>query len=423
MVCCSFVSVKTQQESEPNSAIRFTWFFSAALASFFFLATLARSWVSILHLPPDPGLEFQILAKTDGLSNIFDSYNGYPQVLPRLISEFLNLVPLSQLTYWSTFLNALITMICAFAVTQALRELTGTKTAIFVGLMLAVSFPAHEGLVGNLWATRWILLPATCVIASVPAFSQKYWRITLFLFVATGLSHAYIFIPTGVYLLHACIKRDHRTRTLVLASTLVVLSLFQGFGYLNSSRQLQLYGESTVYWPWAGSGVFWWAVFTIPLIFALIAVLPNLKIKKPSFQDFTPRSAIAIHAVLISVLSYLQLGVKSSPAVATVTISFAAVMVGCYETDSLLTRLRVNSLVKISCSILIIVLSVRFYFPSYFLTNGIPWPKTVEASLIECQESDIQSTELVIFRIGELIQSENLPCNSVEKWDTWFYQR
>lgn len=415
--------MNTQHNHASSTTTRSGWVLWTVLASFFFLITLARSWVSIKHLPPDPGLEFQILAKTDGLSRIFNSYNGYPQVIPRVISELLNLVPLSQLTYWSTIINALISMVCAVAITKALIEISGTKTAILVGLVLSAAFPAHEGLVGNLWAIRWILLPATCVIASVPAFSQKYWRITLFLFIATGLSHAYIFIPTGVYLLHTCIKRDHRTRTLVLASTLVVLSLFQGFGYLNSSRQLQLYGESTVYWPWAGSGVFWWAVFTIPLIFALIAVLPNLKFKIPSFQDFTPRSAIAIQAVLISVLSYLQLGVKSSPAVATMTISFAAVMVGCYETDSLLTRLRVNSLAKISCSILIIVLSVRFYFPSYFLTNGIPWQKTVETSLIECQESDIQSTELVIFRIGELIQSENLPCNSVEKWDTWFYQR
>jgi hypothetical protein len=415
------VIIETDGGSIPG--MRSTWKFWVALATSFFFVTLTRSWVSIKHLPPDPGLEFQILAKSDGLAQVFHSYNGYPQVIPRIISEILNLAPLSQLTYWSTLANAGITMVCAVATTKALIEISGTKTAILVGLVLSAAFPAHEGLVGNLWAIRWILLPATCVIASVPAFSQKQWRITLFLFIATGLSHAYIFIPTGIYLLHAFIKRDHRTRTLVLASTLVVLSLFQGFGYLNSSRQLQLYGESTVYWPWAGSGVFWWAVFTIPLIFALIAVLPNLKFKIPSFQDFTPRSAIAIQAVSISVLSYLQLGVKSSPAVATVTISFAAVMVGRYETNSLLTRLRVNSLAKISCSILIIVLSVRFYFPSYFLTNGITWPKTVEASLIECQESDIQSTELVIFKIGELTQSENLPCNSVEKWDRWFYQR
>ena len=423
MVCCSFASVKTHQESEPNLATRSTWVFSAALALFFFLATLARSWVSIIHLPPDPGLEFQILAKTDGLSNIFDSYNGYLQVLPRLLSEILNLVPLSQLTYWSTFLNALITMVCAFAVTQALRELTGTKTAIFVGLVLATSFPAHEGLVGNLWAIRWILLPATCVIASVPVFAQRYWRFTLFLFIATGLAHAYIFIPTCIYLLHSYIRHDYRARTYVLGSSLVGLSVFQGFGYLNSSRQLQLYGESTVYWPWTGSGIFWWAVFTVPLLFAIISVLPILKIQIPSPKDFNPRSSIAVQAVLISVLSYLQLGVKSSPAVATVSISFAAVMVGMYKSNNLLTRLRIDSLMKITCSFVLIVLSIRFYFPSYFLTNGVGWPRTVESSLIQCQKSDIESSELVIFEIGDLVQSENLPCNSLITWDTWFYRR
>ena len=415
--------MNTQRKQTSNTAIHSTWVFWTALASSFFLITLARSWMSIQYLPPDPGLEFQFLAKTDGLTKIFNSYNGYPQVLPRLISEFLNLVPLSQLTYWSTLINALISMVSAVAITRAISELIGTKTAILVGLVLSTAFPAHEGLVGNLWAIRWILLPATCVIASIPAFSQKYWRITLVLFIATGLSHAYIFIPAGVYLLHALFKRDYRARTFVLGSSLVVLTLFQGFGYLSSSRQLQLYGESTVYWPWAGSGVFWWAIFTIPLAFALIAVVPNLKFKIPSPCDFTPQSSLAMQAVLISTLSYLQLGVKSSPAVATVTISFAAVMVGMYKSNVLATRLRINSLVKIVCSFVLIVLSIRFYFPSYFLTNGIGWPRTVETSLIQCHKSGSESSELVIFKIGDLVQSEHIPCNSLRTWDTWFYRR
>ena len=402
--------------------MRSGWVFWTVLASSFFLIILARSWVSVKHLPPDPGLEFQNLAQTDGLSEIFNSYNGYPQVLPRLISKFLNLVPLSQLTYWSTIINVFISMVCAVAITKALSELVGTKTAVLVGLVISTAFPSYEALVGNLWAIRWILLPATCVIASIPTFSQKYWRITLLIFLATGLSHAYIFIPTGVYLLHAFFKRDYRARTIVLGSTLVVLTLFQGFGYLNSSRQLQLYGESTVYWPWPGSGVFWWAIFTIPMVFALVALLPNLKFKIPTFQDFTPSSSLAIQAILLSVLSYLQLGIKSSPAVATVTTSYAAIMVGMYTTG-LATRLRITSLVKISSSLLLIVLSVRFYFPSSFLTFGIGWPKTVETSLIQCQKSDTQSSELVIFEIGDLVQSENLSCNALEEWDKWFYQR
>jgi hypothetical protein len=421
-MCCSFFMVKTQRKQSFFFAIPSTWAIWTALASCFFLITLSRSWVSIKHLPPDPGLEFQILARTDGISEIFNSYNGYPQVIPRLISEFLNLVPLSQLTYWSTVNYALISMVCAVAITKALSELVGTKTAILVGLVLSTAFPAHEGLVGNLWAIRWILLPTTCVIASIPAFSQKHWRLTLILFIATGLSHAYIFIPTVVYLLHMLFKPDFRARTFVLSFTLIALTLFQGFGYINSSRQLQLYGESTVYWPWAGSGIFWWAIFTIPFTFALIAVLPNLKFKIPSPDDFTPQYSLAVQAILISTLSYLQLGVKSSPAVATVTISFAAVVV-MYNSYGRATRLEFNSVVRITCTCVLVVLSVRFYFPSYFLTNGVGWPRTVSASLIQCQDSEIRSSKLVIFEIGDLVQSENLSCNAIRTWDTWFYQR
>jgi hypothetical protein len=399
---------------------RITWTF---IASAFFLITLFRSWVSIKHLPPDPGLEFQLLAKSDGLFEVFSSYNGYPQVLPRLISEFLNFVPLSHLTYWSTVINAIASMVCAVATTKALFEIAGIKTAILAGLVLSTAFSAHEGLVGNIWAIRWTLLPTACVIASIPVFSQKHWRFTLFLFLATGLSHAYIFIPTIIYLLIAFSRREYRDKTFVLGSTLVFLTIFQGFGYFNSSRQLRLYGENTIYWPWRGSGVFWWAVFTTPLIFALIALLANLTFRKPAILNFTPQRSMAIQAFLLSIFSYLQLGIKSSPAVATATLSFISTVVVVNASDSLANRLRINFIIKIFCSLLIVILSVRFYFPSFYLTNGEGWPETVEKSLIQCQKSDAKSTELIIFKLGDVVQSEIVPCSSLTTWDKWFFKR
>jgi hypothetical protein len=309
------------------------------------------------------------------------------------------------------------------AITRALSEIVTVRAAVLLGLVLSTAFSAHEGLVGNLWAIRWTMLPATCVIASVPTYSQRYWRSTLFLFVATGLSHAYIFIPTAIYLLHAFSRREYRGRTIALGSILMASTLFQGFGYLNSSRQFQLYGGSTVYWPWKGSGIFWWAVFTIPLIFALIAAFPYVKFRKPALRDLTPQHLIAIQAVLISTLSYLQLGVKSSPAVATVTLSFAAVIVGERKTRSSVYRLGIHSFLKTLCLVPMTILSIRFFFPSYFLTNGDSWPKTVEASLSQCQISNIKSTKLVYFKMNEVVLSETIPCSALESWDKWFYQR
>lgn len=399
------------------------WTNWALLASLFFAVTLARSWASIKFLPPDPGLGFQLSARTDGLPQLFNSYNGYLQVLPRFISEFLNLVPLSQLTYWSTFSNALISMACAAAITRALRELIEMKSAILVGLVLSTAFSAHEGLVGNLWGIRWTMLPATCVIASIPSYSQKYWRSTLFLFIATGLSHAYIFIPAAIYVLDALTRRDFRRRTLLLGSILVTSTLFQGIGYLNSLQKLQLYGNSTIYWPWKGSGVFWWAVFTLPLLFALIAIVPNLNFRKSVFRNLTPQFLIATQAVLISTISYLQLGIKSSPAVATITLSFAAVVVGSNKKESWQIRLRIYSLLKVLCLVVITILSIRYYLPSYFLTNGEGWSKEVETSLNQCQRSDLTSTKLVYFRMNDVVLSESLPCGDLASWDKWFFQR
>ena len=159
------------------------------------------------------------------------------------------------------------------------------------------------------------------------------------------------------------------------------------------------------------------------MIFALIALLSNLKLRKPAILNFTPQGSIAIQAFLLSILSYLQLGIKSSPAVATATLSFISTMVVMHATDGLANRLRINLIIKTFCLLLIVVLSVRFYFPSFYLTNGGGWPETVKKSLIQCQKSDTKSAELIIFNLGDVIQSEIVACSSLKSWDNWFFRR
>ncbi len=145
------------------------WF---GLGFIFFAVAITRSWTSIHRLVPDPGLGFQLSARADGPADWLSRYGGYPQFIPRVLSEFLALVPLAQLTYWATVVNALLISLCAIALTAAVRQEANTKIALVSGLLLASAYPAFEGLIGNIWAVRWVLLPTTCVIA-VTNFSKN----------------------------------------------------------------------------------------------------------------------------------------------------------------------------------------------------------------------------------------------------------
>ena len=98
-------------------------------------------------------------------------------------------------------------------------------------------------------------------------------------------------------------------------------------------------------------------------------------------------------------------------------------MVAYNTSNEFASKFKVDWFVKLFCSLLLLVLSVRFYFPSYFLTNGTSWPKTVAAASVQCQSSDLDSVKLTVFEIRELVQSETIPCDTLENWDLWFFQR
>jgi hypothetical protein len=395
------------------------WF---GLGFIFFAVAIARSWTSIHRLVPDPGLGFQLSARADGPADWLSRYGGYPQFIPRVLSEFLALVPLAQLTYWATIVNALLISLCAIALTAAVRQEANTKIALVSGLLLASAYPAFEGLIGNIWAVRWVLLPTTCVIA-VTNFSKKHPSLTLVLFAATGLSHAYIFIPASAFILRLVMDRGRRLQDLILGAVLAMTTLFQAIAFLSGSRQGRLYGEATIYLPWQGAGVYWWSVFMGPILITTIAVLfATLTLRK--FADLgSATSLMSIQAVLLTALAYGQLGIKSSPAVASIPLAMTALLLASRQVNGTATRRILRGLVSAACIVGLFTLSARYYFASPYLTSGPIWSEVVNDALARCQIPEVAKVEMIYFRAGDFSNSELLPCEVINDWNKWFYQR
>jgi len=91
--------------ARPSRLALGTWFVGL------FTLVIARSVSSIHHLPPDPALGFQSAVQSRSIWSAFSLEDGYLQVTPRLLSELLNVAPLSQLTYWATFIHAVLVAI------------------------------------------------------------------------------------------------------------------------------------------------------------------------------------------------------------------------------------------------------------------------------------------------------------------------
>lgn len=381
-----------------------------------------RSLESIHRLIPDPGLSFQLAAREGGPADWFGRFGGYPQVLPRILSEILALVPLAHLTYWATVTNALLISLCALIVTTAIQEHSGLKIAVAAGLVLVGAFPAFEGLIGNIWAIRWVLLPTTCVVAA-SSITKTRPIVSLVLFLVTGLSHAYIVVPAAAYMFRLYADEDRKLQDSLLGIALASTGLFQAFMFLDGSRQARLYGDSTIYWPWHDAGVYWWSVFLVPIVVSLLAVTLAISEIREGNHVLSAPSLMAFQAVLLASLAYGQLGIKSSPAVATVPLAASALLVSSGQVNKSKLRKPLPRILLPVVMLGILVLSARYYFASSYLTSGPMWIDVVAKALAQCRPPDVGQVQLTYFRAGDLSNSELLSCDAVFEWNKWFFRR
>jgi hypothetical protein len=192
---------------------------------------------------------------------------------------------------------------------------------------------------------------------------------------------------------------------------------------LLGSRQSRLYGEATVYWPWPGSGIYWLTIFVVPIGFAFVAIGLTLLSSRSNAKLWSLSIAIALQANLLAVLSYLQLGIKSSAAVTTVTVSYIALIISASDGTGITARFNLNKIVAIGGSLILLVLCTRYYFASPYITFGPRWSETVGQALDSCLVFGTREAELIYFKAGNLINSEVLGCDVLKNWNKWFFHR
>lgn len=386
-------------------------------------AVLGRSWTAIHHLPPDPGLGFQVAAREGSVLQIFSLADGYFQLVPRLASELLALVPLGQLTYWSTLFNALIVATCALIVGWCAEAFAGRTIGLLMSLATAITYASSEGLVGNVWSVRWTLLSATCALTVTPQVLHRCHWASMALILMTGLSHAYIVVPASFFIVRQILTRQTRKGDWSITAVLLGTSLIQIAGFLSTNSPVQKYGAQTIYVPWANMGVFWYAVFLGPISLSVAALAIGLLASKSDDSRRLDVLLVGCSSATLAVLSYLQLGIKSSPAVATSVLGLFALLVS--ASNPMLksqVRLGTKSLALLGSAVFL-VLSLESYLASDYLTSGPKWMSEVALRKSECSRGDVSEVALLYLKRGDLEASETLACATIQDWDAWFWQR
>ncbi len=373
-----------------------------------FVICLARSGSAVDRLVPDPGIDFVTEAYSNNWIHTFSNVDGYLNFLPRFFGEVFTHFPLASAAVISSVMTAAIWALCTTFVWQAISAMNESKAVALLGsLSIPLIFAASESSINNLWNVKWILLPTLAIVLTVPKMTRKRPLIVIFLIVITGLSHAYIVIPTLIFCAVLILRRSASNAEFRIAAVLVVMSIVQGAAFVLGADGFKKYGNNTVYLPWSGMGLFWYAVWLLPTLLSVTALSAIFIVSRRPWRTHQSLFLVSLYSLFFSALSVAQFGIKDSPAVMTVGISVVAIILGLSELRTKMPRFSV--FVAAGVLIVVGVLSVHYFPASWWLKSGPRWSTAVEAASKKCEMDSVEKVEIETFMRSTEVECRHLP--------------
>lgn len=372
-----------------------------------FVICLARSGSAVDRLVPDPGIDFVTEAYSNNWLHTFSNVDGYLNFLPRFFGEVFTHFPLAGVAVISSVMTAAIWALCATFVWQAISAMNESKAVALLGsLSIPLIFAASESSINNLWNVKWILLPTLAIILTVPEMIRKRPIIVIFLVAITGLSHAYIVIPALIFCVVLVLRRSASNAECRIAAVLIVMSIIQGVAFVLAADGFKKYGNDTVYLPWSGMGLFWYAVWLFPTLLSVTALSSIFVVSRRPWRTHQSMFLVSLYSLIFSTLSVAQFGIKDSPAVTTVGISVVAVILGL---SALRTKMpRFSVLVSAGVLIAVGVLSVHYFPASWWIKSGPKWSTAVEIASKKCETDSLEMVKIETFMRSTEIDCDRL---------------
>lgn len=368
--------------------------FKNYLATFFLAVSIAvtRSWGTIGRLPPDPGLDFYVEARRDGLNVLFREEGGYLDVPRRIFSLVVGYFPPD---YWVIVSNVIwIGLIgaCSVVTHSVVWHLTRSRlVTLLASATYALSPAMSESQLGHDSVVKWSLLLVLALTLRPRQDNQVVSYPRVVVIALCGLSNVVSFslLPVLLYQQRNGL-RNRNFATLVYVTTYLLAFGFQFLIWLQSGQGVQKYASETNYFPWNQMGVFWFFNWLIVPLFALPLLCIEVRRRLPlvSSRPMSPliqfRAYLLLCSILIWATSYAIGGIADRYFVIPQTLLWIAMITFLSAEHSKPLRITAGRMVSIGVTIAMLLASIKWFAPSQFLTSSPAWLDGVHQARKQC---------------------------------------
>lgn len=374
--------------------------------AFFVSLALLRIRNSFDRMAPDPGYWFLEQVHENNFLHVFSNQDGFLHVAPRLCFEFVSLFPIQYQAIVGTVGMQFIFGGVAATVFFIIRSETNKFWLSLFGALMVVAVPAAgESTVGNLGSVKW---PLTILLVFVLASTKTmlgYTKLSVVCAILVGLSQPYSIL----LILPAFINRyrSKSKKSFSQAEWSVVFTWFvQLTVWLTSGVTLQKYGEPT-YFAWPGMGVFWYSIWITPTLTGMCVFLFLYLLHRRGISGYEFELRLASATVLLAVVTYLQLGIKDSSAVAPQAVSWVALLLIIYKVGGLFGK-QIQSFLIAALLVLVLTAAVKWFGASWFLTSGPTWSSEIERARALCLQDGIDNVVVKQFMSDATFECEQI---------------
>ena len=374
----------------------------------YLLIGLARVSQTLDKLPADPGFDRLREVRTDGIRGVFSRSLGYLDISAHIGPLVTTAFGLQYSAMILTLTTVFFTALLALLIFCAVRVEVGSRfIAIICGALLMLIPAAAESTLGNHGSLKWPLIAVLCVVISAREFRSRYIGVVLVLIFFTGLSNPFTCVALSSLVSQIFRKRrvELRIEWLIISCT-ILTTLLQFVVWYSSGVSSHIY-ESATFMPWNGMGLFWWWIWTSPILFSIFVLAYVVAVWRNRTSTIIYAGWLALNALVLWVLMYWEAGIKDSTAVATCTLSSIALLIAIHS----LKPIKIQRLMFVGAIGSFALLSIPWFSAGWYLTETPNWSSEIARLQSDCEHQRVQRGEV-------LIQTTHIEftCDEISKW-------
>ena len=363
--------------------------FSALNFGFLIIAVL-RLRGGLFRIPPDPGFDLLNQARPIWRFSFFDISGSYLSIIPRIIGKITASAPVEYAAVISSLSTLLLWSLSATITYGAIKRITNSSVvAMLCGLLVVLNPAAGESSIGNYGNAIWQIYIVMSLVLAVEEFPKKLNIPIYLLALVGGLSHPWA-VLTLIPLIGSMANSSKHHRAVQKNLLLITLSTFgiQIAVFLSTGSSAARSGVT--YW-WANMPIFWSFNWLFPIALSITVILLSLVVSNRQATNRFTAMYIALSAISVSIVCYLQGGIADRYFVAPMTLSVCASAVLACQID--LKWKWIPQFVFAIALILVSVGSYKWFRASSYLNSGPTWYSEITRIREACIDPSIEPLE------------------------------